>query len=114
MFQRCFAGVVVLFCLSLTGCADSHDSLLNDTISMMNNALTDVENGVPEEQLKTKYEAQAKSIQERAKKLGKPSEAEQKRLAEKMMAELKKLQPRIQKVSEKTGKKIPNFAPAGF
>ncbi len=115
MIQRMFLGcLIALFCLSMTGCGDSHDSLLNDTIRMMNDALTDLENGVPEEKMKAKYEAQAKSIEERAKKLGKPSEAEQKRLAEKMLAEMKKMQPRFSKAAEKAGRKMPNLKGMGF
>jgi len=110
MFQRTALGcMLALFCLTLTGCADTHESLVNEMVSTLDNALTDMENGVPEDKLKAKYESQFKSISERMKKLEKPTEEQAKRMMETMKTGMQKLQPRMQKIAEKTGKKMPGM-----
>lgn len=116
MFQRQIAiGMFAFFCLTLTGCGDSHESLMNDSISMMNNMITDMEGGMAQDKLKAKYESQGKSLKARADKLGKPSVAEEKRLKEKFEPEFAKLMPRLTTAAMKSGGAgMPNMKGMGF
>jgi hypothetical protein len=64
-----------------------------------------------EDKLKAKYEAQGKALQDRMKKLGNPSAAEEKRLKEKYEPEMKKAG---EKMMEAAMKKGGGFNPKGL
>jgi len=116
MFQRPIAvGMIALFCLTLTGCGDSHESVMNDSVSMMNSMVTDMESGMAQDKLKAKYESQGKSLKSRADKLGKPTAAEEKRLKEKFEPEFAKLMPRLMSAAMKSGGAgMPDLKGMGF
>ena len=106
MFQRPIAvGIIAIFCLTLTGCGDSHESLMKDSISLMNEMVTDLEGGMAEDKLKAKYDAKGKDLKARADKLGKPSAEEEKRLKEKFEPEFAKIMPRLMGAAMKSGGK---------
>lgn len=111
MFQRPVVfGMLALVCLTLTGCGDSHESVMKDAVSMMDSMITDMESGMAPDKLKAKYDAKGKDLKARMDKLGKPSAAEEKRLKEKYEPEFTKLMPRIMSAAMKNGGKgMPNL-----
>jgi len=102
--------MIALVCLTLTGCADSHESVMDDMVSMMDSMITDLEGGMAPDKIKAKYDAKGKDLKARMDKLGKPSAEEQKRLAKKYEEKFKALQPRIVNAAMKgSSKQMPSF-----
>jgi hypothetical protein len=104
MVRRTLLGCLLAFCcVTLTGCGDSHESVMKEALGMMNNMVTDMEGGMAPDKLKEKYDAQGKALKARMDKIGKPSAAEEKRLKEKFEPEFAKLMPRMMQAAMKSG-----------
>lgn len=111
MLQRSLiCGMLALWCLSLTGCGDSHESVMQDMVKMMDGVVTDMEGGMAPDKIEAKYASQQKALKARADKLGEPSAAEAKRLETKYKPEIEKLAPRMMQAMLKSGGKgMPNL-----
>ncbi len=69
MLRSCLLLVCLSFCLTLTGCADSPEALMQDTISMMNEMADDIEAGKSQAELEKKYKSAGEDIKKRAEAL---------------------------------------------
>lgn len=113
MFQRPIAvGLIVLFCLTLTGCGDSAESLTNELASMMDNMVADLEAGMPADKLQAKYEAISKDLKARMAKVPDPSPEKQQEIFKKILAKGEELKPRVQAAMKKH--KIQGMPNLGF
>jgi hypothetical protein len=97
MFRHALTGLVLVLALALTGCGDSRDSVIKDSISDMKK-LVDVLKGIKDEASAKSAADRIKAITEnmkaikaRADKLGKPSPEEDKALQAKYETEMKSI-----------------------
>lgn len=101
MYKKCVTLLLLSSCLILTGCGDSHDKVMRDSISEMKRLVTVLE-GIKSEAdakaAKGKIEGIAKrmkAIEKRMEKLGDPSPEIEARLKEKYEGQMKELMPKL-------------------
>lgn len=107
--KKCSISLVALGLLVLSGCGggDSHEAVMNDTVSAMNSVADAVESIEDEASAKaaiTKIKAQLstmEAIKKRAKGMSDPSEDVQKKLLADFMPKMMKVQQRLMKAAPK-------------